>query len=120
MIGHDDERFIEYQTNKIVDAIKSLKEPAPELPDYVETNLNLYIKVKLNDYGKKIHHDYWRDICRVTHIPYKLEIDEEGYSLFHSSFTSLCIFLENILILELGRSWKPIMFLLRGEKNNAY
>ena len=53
-----------------------------ETEKFVKTNLNLYIKVKLNDYGKKIHRDYWKDICSDTHIPYKLEIDEEGYSSF--------------------------------------
>ena len=53
-----------------------------ETEKFVKTNLNLYIKVKLNDYGKKIHYDYWKDICSDTHIPYDLEIDEEGYSTF--------------------------------------
>jgi len=53
-----------------------------ETEKFVKTNLNLYIKVKLNDYGKKIHRDYWEDICSDTHIPYYLEIDEEGYSEF--------------------------------------
>lgn len=49
---------------------------------YVKTNINFHIKVKLNDFGKKIHYDYWKDICKDTDIPYKLEIDEEGYSSF--------------------------------------
>ncbi len=83
MIGHDDARFIEYQTERIVDAIKSLKEPIPELPDYVETNLNYYIKVKLTKYGRKIHREYWEPICRDCGHEYKYpEIDEHGYSSF--------------------------------------
>lgn len=49
---------------------------------FVKTNLNLYIKVKLNNDGKKIHYDYWKDICKEADVPYKLAIDEEGYSLF--------------------------------------
>ena len=53
-----------------------------ETEKYAKTNLNLYIKVKLNDYGKKIHHDDWKDICEETGTPYKLEVDGEGYSSF--------------------------------------
>lgn len=53
-----------------------------ETEKYVKTNLNYYIKVKLNDYGKQIHHDDWKGICEETGTPYKLEVDEEGYSEF--------------------------------------
>lgn len=49
---------------------------------FVKTNLNYHIKVKLNDYGKQIHYDDWKDICEETGTPYKLEVDEEGYSMF--------------------------------------
>ena len=53
-----------------------------ETEEYIKTNLNLYIKVKLNDYGKEIHYNDWKDICEETGTPYKLEVDEEGYSSF--------------------------------------
>lgn len=49
---------------------------------FVKTNLNLYIKVKLNEHGKQIHYDYWKDTCERFDTPYKLEVDEEGYSSF--------------------------------------
>ena len=80
MIGNDDKRFIENQTNKVIDAIKSLKEP---LPDYVETNLNYYIKVKLTEHGKEVHREYWEDICRdCGHEYHYPEVDSDGYSCF--------------------------------------
>ena len=70
-------------TNKIVDAIKSLKEPALELPGYVETNLNYHIKVKLTEHGREIHRKYWEHICRDCGHEYKYpEVDESGYSCF--------------------------------------
>lgn len=50
--------------------------------EFVKTNLNYHIKVKLNDYGKQVHHDYWKDTCERFDTPYKLEVDEEGYSSF--------------------------------------
>ena len=83
MIGPDDARFIEYQTYRIVDAIKSLKEPTPELPEYVETNLNYYIKVKLTEYGKQVHREYWKPVCNDVRLAYKEpEVDSDGYSSF--------------------------------------
>lgn len=83
MIGNDDKRFIENQTELIVDAIKSLKEPAPELPEYVETNLNYYIKVKLTEHGKEVHREYWEHICKDCGHEYKYpKVDESGYSCF--------------------------------------
>ena len=83
MIGPDDKKFIESQTERIVDAIKSIKEPAPELPDYVETNLNLYIKVKLTEYGKLVHREYWEPTCNDIKLAYKEpEVDSDGYSSF--------------------------------------
>lgn len=53
-----------------------------ETEKFVKTNLNYHIKVKLNDYGKQVHHDYWKDICRDANVPYKLIVDDEGYSPF--------------------------------------
>lgn len=73
---------INSQTNKIVDAIKSLKEPKQELPEYVETNLNDYVKVKLNEHGREIHRKFWEPYCGKN-LPYKYpEVDSEGYSKF--------------------------------------
>ena len=83
MIRAVDEKFMEYQTNKIVDAIKSLKEPSPELPDYIKTNLNYYIKVKLTEHGKEVHREYWEPICNELKLAYKEpEVDSDGYSSF--------------------------------------
>lgn len=66
--------------NKIDEVRKRFLDNEPE--KYVKTNLNLYVKVKLNDYGKEIHYNYYKDICKAVDVPYKLEIDEEGYSSF--------------------------------------
>ena len=71
----------QFQVSDKIDEVRN-RFLSNETEKFVKTNLNLYVKVKLNDYGKKIHYDYWKDICRDTHIPYKLEIDEEGYSSF--------------------------------------
>lgn len=53
-----------------------------ETETFVKTNLNYHIKVKLNDYGKQIHHDYWKDICKECDTTYELKVDKEGYSMF--------------------------------------
>ena len=53
-----------------------------EANKYTKTNLNFHIKVKLNNYGKQIHYNYWKDICNDADVPYKLESDEQGYFSF--------------------------------------
>ena len=56
--------------------------PDNETEKFVKTNLNFYIKVKLNEHGKQIHYDYWKDTCERFDTPYKLEADEKGYFSF--------------------------------------
>ncbi len=74
---------VDEQTNKIVNAIKSLKESSSELPRYVETNLNYYIKVKLTEHGREVHRAYWEHICKDCGCEYKYpEVDPNGYSSF--------------------------------------
>lgn len=48
-------------------------------------NLNEYVQVKLTEYGKRVHFDYWYD--KPIHIrskfPYRQPIiNEQGYSKF--------------------------------------
>ena len=83
ILSDDLEKVFNKQTKCIVDAIKSLKEPTPKLPDYVETNLNFYIKVKLTEHGKEIHRDYWEPICDKANTTYKEpKVDSDGWSSF--------------------------------------
>ena len=80
------EKILAVQTNNIVSAIKSLKEETvvnKTEDEYVKTNLNLYIKVKLTEHGKEVHREYWEPICRDCGHEYKYpEVDEYGYSSF--------------------------------------
>ena len=81
------EKILAVQTNNIVSAIKSLKEePVKEEPvkeEYVKTNLNYYVKVRLNEEGFRIHREEWKPIadeCRLIYTP--PEKDKEGYCKF--------------------------------------
>ena len=71
----------QFQVSNKIDEVRK-RFLADETEKYVKTNLNYYIKVKLNDYGKQIHYDDWKGICEETGTPYKLEADEEGYFMF--------------------------------------
>ena len=80
------EKILAVQTNNIVSSIKSLKEETVvnKIEDeYVKTNLNYYVKVKLNEEGFRIHREEWKPIadeCRLEYVP--PEKDEEGYCKF--------------------------------------
>ena len=93
MLSYHDQEIITYlsdnlkgilneHTKKIVSAIHSLKEePAKE--EYVKTNLNYYVKVRLNEEGFRIHKEEWKPIadeCRIEYTP--PEKDEKGYCKF--------------------------------------
>lgn len=71
----------QFQVSNKIDEVRN-RFLANETGKFVKTNLNLYIKVKLDDYGKKIHHDYWKDVCKQCGTHYELDVDEEGYSSF--------------------------------------
>ena len=71
----------QFQVSNKIDEVRN-RFLSNETGKFVKTNLNLYVKVKLNDYGKKIHYGYWKDICRDAKTTYKLKIDEKGYSSF--------------------------------------
>lgn len=76
------ERILAVQTNNIVSAIKSLKEE-PVKDEYVKTNLNYYVKVRLNEEGFRIHREEWKPIADQCNIIYEPpEKDEEGYCKF--------------------------------------
>ena len=81
------ELSFKYNTNNQFTASNKIDEVRKRFLDntidkYVKTNLNSHIKVKLNERGKKIYHDYWKDVCGEANISYKLDVDEEGYSSF--------------------------------------
>ena len=64
--------------------------------EYVKTNLNYYVKVKLNKRGMEIHRKVWEPISKECGLEYKYpETDEEGYSKFQihdfmNTFGSKC------------------------------
>lgn len=53
------------------------------LGKYVETNLNYNIKIRLNELGKNLYNDYWKNIFPEKDNFYdKLQKDEDGYYTF--------------------------------------